>query len=138
MITAQQSAMEDSIIDDNGNVAVQMVRNNLIIDNAEMILSVALVEKAINEVISNSVDADGAPQLIDENVTINNCSVPCHEMREFTSELSEEALIGKISASIGSTRLNKDSCPLFTTTLDEIEDVFSLIISSTSTDNVSG
>ena len=90
-----------------------------------MIPSIDLVEKAFDDVISNSMDAEMTPQLIDEDSTIKNCSVPYHEMQRFTSDLSEEALIGKISASIGSTRLNKNLCPLFTTTLDELEDMFS-------------
>ena len=102
--------------------------------------SVSCVNSTIDQIIDQAMDRDevlphpnGEPQVKDQNY-----SVPSHETNAFAKRLSADALRGKIAAAIGSVTVNDSPCPLFTTTLDDLESVFHSEVSAIELDKVNG
>ena len=56
--------------------------------------------------------------------------VPLHTAEALTDNLSKAAIQGKIAAAVGSSTIGEPTCPLFTTTLDDLEDLFQSDVSS--------
>ena len=77
----------------------------------------------IDEVIRDSMDGNcEAPE--------SDHFVPLHTAEALTDGLSKAALQGKIAAAVGSSTPGEPTCPLFTTTLDDLEDLFQSDVSS--------
>ena len=93
------------------------------------------VEARINSVLASAmqVEEEVLEPGSDPHTVPANCSMASIDMKTFTKKCSSFALQGKIAAAFGSVMAddgdNKD-CPLFTTTLDELEFEFQSEISA--------
>ena len=131
------SLNEEAMLDTDGNIVTKIEYKQMVIDDADMTPNISQVEMAIDDVLSHSLDSQMVPESLQDPIDMNQ-SVPYHEMRELVSALSEEALIGKLSMSLGSTKRKLDLSPLFTSDLDELEAIFTSSISSLKVDKPSG
>ena len=96
--------------------------------------SVNIIEQAIDDIILNTMNGESTS--IDS--LHGNRSIVFLESGVFTETLSAKALRGKISSSIGSVTISGEPCPLFASTLDEMESPFHSEISSLELEKIQG
>ena len=96
--------------------------------------NVAAVEQAVDEIILNAMDAEA----IHIEPLHDNDSIAFHEANAFAETLSACALRGKLSSSIGSVTFSDGPCPLFTSTLDDLETLFHSEVSALELEKTQG
>ena len=81
------------------------------------------VDAAIDQILEQAMDnveyMEGETMVLDKN-----CSVSINEAHAMADQISSDALHGIIAAAIGSVNANNAPCPLFTTSVDELEYLF--------------
>ena len=139
------TANEEAMLMPDGSIPLVHERSEPLIEDREIDLpTVDVVEAHIDSLLASAINYDEV--ILDPDVSSpipENQSVACMEMQAFYDELASDALIGKISAAFG---LNKSAtnvdhernCPLFTTTLDELESEFESEIAAVDVSSPSG
>ena len=121
------SANEDAMLNADFELAMYSEKREYLLeersDDYLEFPTVNSVNCHMDEVIQESMDVQSeAPE--------DDLFIPLHEAKELADGLSKTALHGKIAAAVGSSAPGERTCPLFTTTLDDLEDLFQSDISS--------
>jgi hypothetical protein len=140
------SANEAMMITAEGDVVPQHHHSERLIgdnDYYDDLPTVVAIEAQCDSVTVSSMHADEViwqpgsdPPDVPENQSMAHL-----EMRDFHEKCSLSALRGKIEAAIGSVMANDgdmQDCPIFTTTLDELESTFQSTISAVDVDTPQG
>ena len=85
---------------------------------------VDVADATIDEIITTGID-NCEPNLQNQSLP-HNRSRPSYEANNFVDELLDKTLMGKISTTLGKLDIDEvpGGCPLFTTTLDDLEEDF--------------
>ena len=134
------SENEAAMLGSEGQLLRPLVKQNqLLNDYAEFLdlPSVSCVDAAIDQILKQAMD-NVESRDIETMVQDNNCSVPINEAHAMADQLYSDTLHGKIAAAIGSVNTNNAPCPLFTTSVDELEYLFHSEVSAMEIDKVKG
>ena len=134
---------ESAMMDCDGEINTYTDRNNHLVDETDLtyetLPTVSSLELAIDKVISTRMDEDELlPNPLADPKIHPNASIAFHEMRHFSERISSNTLTGKIGCSIGSVSTRDTACPLFLTSFDELEDVFTSDIHSVAANTPTG
>ena len=128
--SAHFASNEEAMLDSNYDIALYSEKKTSLLEESSAdyveLPSIGSVNTHIDAVISHSMDQANVSEIE------NNHSIPFYEAQDFANKLSTAALHGKIASALGSVSTGDSKCPLFTTTLDDLESFFEADVSSTS------